>query len=217
MKNCKNHVEKLFENAPKTKRASELKDELLSNLNDKLNDLIASGQTEEQALSAVIDGIGDVDELIRGLRAHDVLSYSQTQEERKKSALVVTAAVGMYILSVIMLIFLISVLRVSTQMSFVVMLALCAAATCILVYHFMSRPPYMKSDDTLVEEFKEWKSHNSQSERIRKSISSILWMATVALYLIISFSFFNWGYSWIIFIVAAVIDRIIRLIFELRK
>jgi hypothetical protein len=38
------YIESLFENAPKTRKAIELKEEILLNLTDKYNDLIAEGK-----------------------------------------------------------------------------------------------------------------------------------------------------------------------------
>lgn len=38
----RNKVDELFVNAPRTRRANDLKEELLANLTDKYNDLIAS-------------------------------------------------------------------------------------------------------------------------------------------------------------------------------
>ena len=37
-------IEELFENAPKTRKTNELKEELLANLIDKYNDLVDSGK-----------------------------------------------------------------------------------------------------------------------------------------------------------------------------
>ena len=35
------------------------------------------------------------------------------------------------------------------------MLTIDAVATCLIIYNVISRPKYLKEDDTLVEEFKE--------------------------------------------------------------
>lgn len=211
------HVEKLFADAPKTRRAVELKEELLANLMDRFNDLLAQGHTEEEALKLVINSIGDVDELIRSLRETDVMDYSQMQKERKKTALIVTLAVGMYALSIILMIVGIAAFRFNAVVMVCTMLIISLAATCILVYHFMSRPKYVKADDTIVEEFKQWKSESSRTEKVRKSISSILWTSTVAVYFLISFLFHIWAFSWIIFLLAAVADKIISLSYQLKE
>lgn len=212
------HVDALFETAPKTKKVFELKEELLSNLTDKYNDLIARGYDEEQAYNTVISGIGDVDELIRGMVEPSPLDWQAAQEAKKKTALVVSSSVGLYIFSVVQLIAL-AILFPSRggEVGVIFMFMIIAAATCLLIYHFMSRPAYHKQDETMVEEFKEWKQNNTREKRILSSISSILWTSIVAIYLVISFWFGIWHISWIIFIIGAVINNIIKLVFDLRK
>lgn len=60
-------VDYLFKNAPDTKRAEELKEELMANLIDRYNDLTAGGKSEDEAIEITIEGIGDVNELIRSI------------------------------------------------------------------------------------------------------------------------------------------------------
>ncbi len=211
-------VERLFADAPKTRRAMELKEELLGNLNEKYNDLIAQDISEEEALKNVINGIGDVDELIRGLKETDVMDHTEVQRQRKKTATVVTSALALIMLGVLVLILGVAALHLNPVVMTVIMIAMVVAASCMLVYHFLSRPKYVRADDTLVEEFKQWKSNNARSERLRKSISSILWMVTVIIYFLIGFLLpGTWAFSWIIFLIAAAADRIIKLAFELRE
>lgn len=203
--NLKKSLDELFENAPKTNRANELKEELLANLIDKYNDLISSGKKEDEAFKTSISSIGDVDELIDGLKTNNVLDNNLIQKKREKSALLLSISIGMYIMSVVVLIL---------TNSISIMLTIVAAATCIIVYNIASRPKYIKSDDTLVEEFKEWKVLNDNKNEIIKSIKSIIWLITVAIYFILSFMFDAWTYSWIIFIIGAAIEKIISLNFN---
>lgn len=206
--NLKKSLDELFENAPKTNRANELKEELLANLIDKYNDLISSGKKEDEAFKTAISSIGDVDELIDGLKTNNVLDNNLIQKKREKSALLLSISIGMYIMSVVVLIL---------TNSISIMLTIVAAATCIIVYNIASRPKYIKSDDTLVEEFKEWKVLNDNKNEIIKSIKSIIWLITVAIYFILSFMFDAWTYSWIIFIIGAAIEKIISLNFKLKE
>ncbi|MNI79789.1 hypothetical protein D3C73_1362700 [compost metagenome] len=81
----------------------------------------------------------------------------------------------------------------------------------------MTSPKYLKKDETLVEEFKEWKAANSENVRIKKSITSAMWITIVAIYLVISFYFNAWPFSWIIFVIGAAIDQIISAAFDLKK
>lgn len=210
-------VEGIFESAPKTRRANDLKEELMANLIDRYNDLIAAGKSEDEAVNGAIDGIGDIDELIRGLKETDVFDYQRAQNQQKKSALIISSAVGMYILSVVILILFHEVLMMSDGISVCIMLLIDAAATCLLIYNGIARPRYRKADDTVVEEFKEWKSKSSRNNTLIQSVKSLLWTITVAVYLIISFMFGAWGYSWIIFIIAAAVQKVIVLYFQLKE
>lgn len=208
------HVNELFENAPNTKRAYDLKDEIISNANDKYNDLMSEGKSEEEAYNQVIQEIGNVDELIGELVKNNPISNERNMEVKRKTAFVVSLSVGLYILSVISCIVLdeLGMPDFITASSFI---ALAGISTCLLIYHFMSRPKYSKYEDTIVEEFKEWKGKKDNNKEIKKAINSILWTLTVIIYLLISFIFGIWYISWIIFIIAALIENIINLIFKL--
>jgi len=61
---CK-HVNILFAAAPKNQKAEEIKEELLTNLNDKYNDLLANGYDSTAAFHIALSGIGDIDELLK--------------------------------------------------------------------------------------------------------------------------------------------------------
>ncbi len=64
----KEYINSLFENAPSNERAQEYKEEILFNSEEKYNDLIKSGKTEDEAYKAVVAGIGDLGELFAALR-----------------------------------------------------------------------------------------------------------------------------------------------------
>ncbi len=208
-------VESLFEEAPKTKKAFELQEELVSNLAEKYNDLVASGRTPEEAYNSVVAGIGDVDELIKGLKQNDPLNQEKEVMARKKTALVVSSSVGLYVLSIIVLIVCAELLNMDDVLAVILFLVIATLPTCLLIYHFMTQPPYKKSDDTLVEDFKEWKEGSKYKKELYNSVSSIMWTLTVIIYLLSSFVFHIWAFSWIIFIIGAVVQQIIRLIFSL--
>lgn len=210
-------LNELFENAPQTSRARELKEELLANLMDKYNDLLASGKSEEDAFNITIAGIGDIDELTKGLNDSYEFSPEQMKKDREKSAFILSISIGMYIMSVVILIMLSSVFRVNGDIAVCIMLTIDALATCLIIYNAVSHPKYIKADDTIVEEFKEWKSANNTEKEVIKSIKSIMWLVITILYFLLSFTLHIWSFSWIIFIIGSAIDRIITLIFQLRK
>lgn len=73
------YIDKLFEEAPKSEEAMEVKEELLANLLEHYNDLLENGKAEEEAYQSVISNIGDISEVIASLKA--VKRYEQKQEE----------------------------------------------------------------------------------------------------------------------------------------
>ena len=209
-------VEEVFKDAPRTKKVQELKEELMANLEEKYQDLIRQGKGEEEAYHMVIASIGDIDEIVATIIDKDPLNIDKVDQERKKTALVVCSAVGLYILSIITFLLLDEYGgRNSDTLAISTFMLIAGAASCLLVYHFLSRPNYVKADESIVEEFKEWKQGSSKKRQLYRSIVSIMWALIVVIYFVISFTWMNWYCSWIIFIVGAVIERIIKLIFEL--
>lgn len=188
-------VDELFISAPKTRRAVELKEEILSNLMDKYNDLLASGKSEEDALSIAISGIGDVDELIRCLKEPSSFDNEAMIKANQKYAIMVSSAIGLYIMSVAILILLTAVFDVDGGIAVCIMFLIDAVATFLIIYSSLTKPRYKKADDTMVEEFKEWNSSNANKREIYKSIKSIMWTLITAIYLIVSFVFHIWSFS----------------------
>lgn len=210
-------IDELFENAPKNNRALELKEELMANLIDKYNDFIESGKEEDEAINLAVSSIGDVDELIRGLRQYDVFDSEQLRRDREKSALLVASAIGLYIISFVIFVLSSAVLNIRGEIALCLMLLIDALATGLIIYNIISCPKYIKEDNTVVEEFKKWKSANDKNKNIIQSLKSISWALIVAIYFFISFKFHIWAYSWIIFFLGVAVDRIITLVFELRR
>ncbi|ADL51355.1 permease prefix domain 1-containing protein [Clostridium cellulovorans] len=210
-------LDELFENAPNTRRTKELREEVLANIIDKYNDLINCGKSEDEAINIVIAGIGDIDELINGIKDGYDDNYDEVQRDRKKYALTLAISVGLYIFGVVILLLCVEVFRIDEVVSISLMLTIDAIATGLIIYSSVSRPKYVKENDTMVEEFKEWKSANKNKNQIISSIKSILWISIVATYLLISFAFDIWNLSWIIFIIGAAIEKAITLAFQLKE
>ena len=203
----RSHVEQLFVNAPKTGRAYELKEELIANLVDRFEDLTSQGRDEQQAYNIVIAGIGDVDELIRGLSNESQTNSENIERRRQKSAILTSSAIGIYIISIIFPI-------IFESVAGVVMMFICwATATMLLVYNSMSKPKYVKKDETLVEEFKEWKNKKSKKNALESSMIKLVWATATITFFIFGFFFNAFSPGWLVFILAAVISQIIKLSF----
>lgn len=212
----RNYMDSLFEDAPKTKRVVELKEEILQNLIDKYNDLLMEGKSEEAAYNIAVASVGDVSGLIQDLKAVESPVMRQASEEeldrgRKRNALFISIAVALYILCVI------PVMLLEDVGGIILMFVMAAVATALLIYNSMTKVKYNKTDDTVVEEFREWKADNKAHRQAYNAVSSAVWTLTVALYFIISFTTMAWHITWIIFLIAAAVTSIIKAIFDLRK
>lgn len=210
------HVDELFYSAPKTRKAQELKEEILANLIDRYNDFLDNGKNEVDAFNSAISVIGDVEELINALHENNIFDYEKIQKQREKFALMIAISVALYIISVVVVI-LFNSIGLDSNVSACIMLTIDAFATGLIIYSIMSRPKYIKTDDTIVEDFKEWKQQSSDKKMIIKSITSIYWPIIVSIYLLLSFIFNIWEYSWIIFIIGIAGLNIIKLIFDLKE
>lgn len=90
----KQHFNKIFADAPKTRKALDLKQEMMQNALDKYDDMIADGYSEEDAYQNVIASIGDVRELFSEMEEKNLLTLSE--KDRKKKAMLTSVAVGIY-------------------------------------------------------------------------------------------------------------------------
>ncbi len=207
------YIDNLFEDAPETKKTVELKEEILQNITDKYYDLLSEGKTEEAAYNIAIASVGDVNELIESLKRGNTKMANHSQEElenaRKQTAIITAISVAIYILSPIVVI-----LTDGSLIGIGVFLFTIAIATALLIYNNMTKPKYTKMDDTIVEEFKEWKEN-----RDRKgfgTISSAIWSITTTLYIIISFYTGAWHISWIIFLIGSCVISIVKAAYDLK-
>lgn len=216
------HINTLFENAPATRAAFELKEELLSNSLERYEDLIAGGMPFEEALENVIESIGNVDDLIAALPDEEPRPGPELEQARRVATARTTAiAVGLYIFAAIVLIaspFFPSTGNFdSTVLGLIVALFICIIPTCMLVYNAKRWPSYKKQEDTVVESFKQWNSETQKVKSLRGAISSLIWTVTLAAYFIISFLTMAWYITWVMFLIAAFLEALTTLIFRFKE
>lgn len=210
------HMDHLFRDVPPSKQATEIKEEILQNILDKYHDLIAEGKSEEAAYNIAIASIGDLDELLQSLKKAKPESASVQSEEywawKKKSAVRVAIAVMLYILCVVPPI-ICDIIGINDELGAVGLFVFIAIATGIIIYNNMTKPSYVKNDDTIMEDFKEWQTRNDTSKQTWKSIKGALWSIIVVLYFIISFSTGSWYVTWVIFLIGAALKSILKVFF----
>jgi len=214
------YVDGLFARTVPTKKAVELKEEMLQNLHDKYADLISEGKAPEAAYNIAIAGIGDVSSLLAELETEvpEPLDTETYESARNISAVRTSIAVVLIILSCLPLIILGANNDSNTlQIGIPVMFAAIAGATGLLIYNNLTKPRFLKGSDTMVEQFREWQSGTDARKALRRAISAALWSIITALYFIISFYTEQWNVTWIIFILGAAVEAIINLFFTLKK
>ncbi|NMA24316.1 MAG: hypothetical protein GX936_01470 [Clostridiales bacterium] len=216
--NIRVYVEELFAGTTPSKRAVELKEEMIQNLTEKYNDLLSEGKPPEAAFNIAVAGIGDISYLLKDLEK-DAMHPDVIAAQRHRSAMLTAVAIMMYILSVVPLIILGALTHGSTGplIGLVIMFIFIAAATGLLIYNGMTKPKYMKTDDTMVEEFKQWQAESAEKKSLRNSVSSAMWAVILAVYFLVSFLTGAWHISWVIFIVGGAVQSIINIAFTVKK
>lgn len=77
MNNIENKIEKLFKDVPDCKRKKEVLQEIKQNLNEKVDDLISQGMSENEAVEKTIDDFGDIHEIRKELVSSAKLTESK--------------------------------------------------------------------------------------------------------------------------------------------
>lgn len=213
------YMDNLFGEIPPTKQAVELKEEIFQNLIDKYHDLLAEGKSPEAAFNISVASVGDVDELLSSLTAgynpNPFPDEESHKKQKRKSAILFSSAIMLYITCVVPVIIADSLGHDTVGVC--LMFLMIAAATGLLLYNNMTRPRYTANDGTIVDDFREWQEYNGGSRQTFRAVNSALWSLATVLYIIISFTTMRWNVTWIIFLIAAAVQSIIRAAFELRK
>ena len=84
METIKNYLESMFMNLPKSVEISRAKEELMSMMEDKYNELKAEGKSENEAVGRVISEFGNLDELSEELGIKESVNTANNRVEKKK-------------------------------------------------------------------------------------------------------------------------------------
>lgn len=217
------HIETLFEKAPKTRKAYELKEELLANSEERYQDLVTSGVSQEDAFKHVISSIGNVTELFQDLEELNEKDRMEVEDRLNKNAVIKSISIGLYIFGVV--VFFACVFtsgRILPRVSMattglILMLLIDIIPTCMLIYIGARYPKYMRKEDTIVEEFKEWKSDTLKNKSVKNATFAVLWTFIILIYFAVSFFTYAWYATWIIFLAGACLHAIVELLFRLKE
>lgn len=219
------HFNQLFEDAPKTRKALDLKQEMTQNAIDKYEDLLKDGYSEEDAYQNVIQSIGDVTELFEEVAEKNLLELPE--KDRKKRAMLKAVAGGLYIFAGVIFVFcgLLNEMTGSygygmdfTTFGLVLAGLICIAPTIMMVYASNMYPNYSKKEEeSMVEEYKHEKYLNNRDKAILGAVSCIVWTAALVVYFLVSFITGAWYITWVTFLIAACVQSVATLVFSLRK
>ena len=210
------YVENIFKDAPNTLKAVELKEEIVQNLIEKYHDLLNEGKSEQAAYNISVASIGDVNELLRSIEPNNNAEAASAQQKSTgtvRNALMTAIAVMLYILSPVPCI----LMPGSDMLGPVLLFVIVAIATGLLIFNSMMKKQYKKSDDTMVENFKEWNQKEQSRKSLRRAVNTIIWSLTLIAYFVVSFSTGAWHITWILFLMGATACGINGAVFELLR
>lgn len=252
----KEYIDTIFADAerraPHNQRVRELKEEMLQNLNDRYDDLLAKGKTPAAAYNIAVAGVGDISGLLdsvveegsgrdfgtggdfgttpppagSGKRPLNTEELERVRRYRERSAILTSVAVAMYILCWLPLVILSGILgNVGDTLGLVIMFGMIAGATCMLIYNSMTKPKFgsdvekWDDDDDDDDDGRKSRKKGSRPRRspVYHAISSALFIVMLCGYLLISFATGAWHITWMIFLIYAALDGIIKAIFDLRR
>ncbi len=214
----KNYIDLLFEDVPVSTKSKELKEEMLANANDRYDDYVAMGKSDTEAYGLAVSSIGDVDDLLRGLKPTET-QHSEFKKYRERNAKFTAIAVMMFILCPVALIWL-TVVRGDPITGLCMLLLFVAIGVALLIYSDMTTPKEVKDYDHSMKH-KDWDDEimlvSKRNRSLCNSVRGLMWTIVTVVYLGVSFLTFKWHITWIIWLIGSVVDRMIMIGFQLKE
>lgn len=211
----KNYVDVLFNDVPMTRKAAELKEEILSTMSEHFEAHVAEGKSENQAYTEALADMGDIDTLLESLAPERELK-PRIEEYRQKKAKNTAIAVMLYIIGVVAQCAPPAICAVFEHgnedkagvIGFICMLLFVAAATGLLIYTKMSVPQDV--EPYLVKKKEKFDTSTERGRRL-SAMSKLYWMIVTIVYLGISFWTMAWYITWLIWLIASALWQAIML------
>lgn len=190
----------------------EIKQEILQNTLDRYDDLVAEGKVPEAAYRLAITGIGDVTEIL-GVSRQPSPAYHAAPVQTEKpdndtptKKLMRAVAIGLYILCPIPL-FVLSEIGMET-LGLCGLLAIVAVATVLIILGGKKEKQEPKFDESQVL---------TPQQELKKSVSHLIGVIGLAVYLIISFVTNAWYITWLVFPIAGAAKGLVNAILDLKE
>ena len=214
----KKHVDTLFSHVPYSKKAQELKEEILADMEAHYNDCLADGESEQTAFRSACDSLGDIEQVIEKLIPEKDIMEKLDRYKRFR-AIMTSVAVFLYIsgLAIIVAFSSIPALTgkdpdISSNIGTVIFLLLCAVATGLIVFSRMTIPqdvvPYIRKNSTIEE--RENIDTSTKRGRFYKAFTGNHWTFITIIYFILSFTTQEWGITWIIFLFGVAVEKAVK-------
>ena len=216
-KKLTNYVNGLFSDYPNSKKARELKEEILSNLTEHFQDAINNGASENEAYTEAISKLGNIDELLQSIMPDKDLAEKINAFKAKK-AKITAIAVMLYIIGTAIFIGIPGVAALTHSsnialcgiLGLITLLIFVAIATALLIFVNMSAPqeilPY------IAEKEDNWIDKTTKNGALIGMINDICPIIILVAYFIISFTTRAWQITWVIFLLNPVITAILKII-----
>lgn len=215
----KNYIDALFSDIELNDKNASLKADLSLKMSDKFDAYIKAGKTENQAFSLVVANLVDVNDLLDDIVIDDQ-NNDQAKYYLKRNARNIAFGVSLYIIGAAVLIGFgglgdyFGLGDAYPIVGLLTLLVVAAFATGLIVYTNMSTPHTFKSysDDSN----EEYKYLNPKQGRVLRQIISIYWLIVTFVYFLVTFITKRWDFTWIIWVLAAVFEGVIKTFFEIR-
>lgn len=200
-------LNELFANAPRSRAAWELQEELYANCVARYDDLLAGGSSPQDAMNSVLGSVGNVQEMIAALPGSNTsydaaMAAAEAEENRVRATTLTAIGMGIYLIAAVAVAAGVLLGSPYALICFGVALVLFVAATVLLVYKAQRYPkskqytsaPGLSADD------------KKQRKALHKGISGLMWPLITILYVVISFYTRAWHLTWMIFLVGSCLE-----------
>lgn len=212
--NLKAYIDLLFAGAPQSAQTAETKAEILQNTLDKYDDLIDQGETPQAAYSMAVAGIGDVSELLTGGGKQEAPApqHPDVRKIQARKGVLRAVAVALYITCILPPI-LMTGSRYEETLGPALMFVIIAIATALMVLAANMKVRTAPAEEREPHE----QEAPSPRQELRRAVQSLIWVLGLAAYFLVSFTTMAWHIAWLIFPICAVLNGLIRAIWDLTE
>ena len=149
----------------------------------------------------------DSKELLTGEKelTKDETETKENKEVKKKKATIISLSILLYFVSIVWILVSEETFRLNDGLVVGVFLLICGIATAMLIYQGIT-----------LQTIKEKKAEKKEDKKL-KSIISLTATIFTLIYLLVSFITMAWHLTWLIWILFAVVEEIIKIIYEMKK